>query len=333
MKKKEFLLYKVVVTLAVATIGFTGCKNTEVRENIEQKTATIAPTMEKFDNSDSDGIQKDINSTSADMNTVSEYYLAMGAFSENIAVNGINRDETEVTVTDDKMCFPQGMLRGIAVANQARKCMEYKISKDEAKKFIDIIENAKIVEQNKDIKGRNIEAHMVYLNSHSEFRTINLVFYNDGYFSVDVKADDEENFAKDIKIKVQSGRNKKQLYLKSGKLEKLIKKWIGYREVDVKEFEQIESAVYENESINKSVELKEQQISELKKLTQNNKIIDGMPCDTNNYFVCTLSTNKKLHFSISSDGDCLSTDDHVYMLKTKKAAYAREFVKTLVAQH
>ena len=125
MKKKEFLLYKVVVILAVATIGFTGCKNTEVRENIEQKTATIAPTMEKFDNSDSDGIQKDINSTSADMNTVSEYYLAMGAFSENIAVNGINRDETEVTVTDDKMCFPQGMLRGIAVANQARKCMEY----------------------------------------------------------------------------------------------------------------------------------------------------------------------------------------------------------------
>ena len=46
MKKKEFLLYKVVVILAVATIGFTGCKNTEVRENIEQKTATIAPTME-----------------------------------------------------------------------------------------------------------------------------------------------------------------------------------------------------------------------------------------------------------------------------------------------
>ena len=317
MKKKEFLLYKVVVILAVATIGFTGCKNTEVRENIEQKTATIAPTMEKFDNSDSDGIQKDINSTSADMNTVSEYYLAMGAFSENIAVNGINRDETEVTVTDDKMCFPQGMLRGIAVANQARKCMEYKISKDEAKKFIDIMENAQITEKDKAIKGRNIEAHMVYLNSHS----------------VDVQADDEKKFAKDLKIKIQSEKNKKQIYLKSSKLENLIKKWIGYRETAAEEFEQIKSVVYENESINKSVELKEQQISELKKLTQNNKIIDGMPCDTNNYFVCTLSTNKKLHFSISSDGDCLSTDDHVYMLKTKKAAYAREFVKSLVAQY
>lgn len=333
MNNKRLFLYGVIMTLTVSIIGFTGCKNTNTKENSESEIATVAPTAGNIIDRDANEFEKDADSIITKVNTVSEYYLAMGAFSENIAVNGINRDETEVTVTDDKMCFPQGMLRGIAVANQARKCMEYKISKDEAKKFIDIIENAKIVEQNKDIKGRNIEAHMVYLNSHSEFRTINLVFYNDGYFSVDVKADDEENFAKDIKIKVQSGRNKKQLYLKSGKLEKLIKKWIGYREVDVKEFEQIESAVYENESINKSVELKEQQISELKKLTQNNKIIDGMPCDTNNYFVCTLSTNKKLHFSISSDGDCLSTDDHVYMLKTKKAAYAREFVKSLVAQY
>ena len=304
-----------------------------MRENIEQKTATIAPTMEKFDNSDSDGIQKDINSTSADMNTVSEYYLAMGAFSENIAVNGINRDETEVTVTDDKMCFPQGMLRGIAVANQARKCKGYRVSRDEANEFIDIMENAQITEKDKAIKGRNIEAHMVYLNSHSEFRIINLTFYKNGFFSVDVQADDEKKFAKDLKIKIQSEKNKKQIYLKSSKLENLIKKWIGYRETAAEEFEQIKSVVYENESINKSVELKEQQISELKKLTQNNKIIDGMPCDTNNYFVCTLSTNKKLHFSISSDGDCLSTDDHVYMLKTKKAAYAREFVKSLVAQY
>lgn len=333
MNNKRLFLYGVIVTLTVSVIGFTGCKNTNTKENSEPEIATVAPTEGNVNNREANESEKDADSTITKVNTVSEYYLAMGVFSENIVLNGANRDEAEVSVVNEKICLPQGMFRGIAVANQARKCKGYRVSRDEANEFIDIMENAQITEKDKVIKGRNIEAHMVYLNSHSEFRIINLAFYKNGFFSVDVQADDEKKFAKDMKIKIQSEKNKKQIYLKSSKLENLIKKWIGYREVDVKEFEQIESAVYENESINKSVELKEQQISELKKLTQNNKIIDGMPCDTNNYFVCTLSTNKKLHFSISSDGDCLSTDDHVYMLKTKKAAYAREFVKSLVAQY
>ena len=42
MKKKEFLLYKVVVILAVATIGFTGCKNTEVSGYITEEKVEIA---------------------------------------------------------------------------------------------------------------------------------------------------------------------------------------------------------------------------------------------------------------------------------------------------
>lgn len=224
MKNKRLFLYRVIVILTVSVIGFTGCKNTNTKENIETEIATVAPTAGNVNNREANESEKDADSTITKVNTVSEYYLAMGVFSENIVLNGVNRDEAEVSVVNKKICLPQGMLRGIAVANQARKCTGYRMSRDEANEFIDIMEKAQITEKDKAIKGRNIEAHMIYLNSHSEFRIINLAFYKNGYFSVDVQADDEKKFAKDMKIKIQAEKNKKQIYLKSSKLENLIKK-------------------------------------------------------------------------------------------------------------
>lgn len=193
MKKKENLLYRVIVTLIVSVIGFTGCKNTNTKENSEPEIATVAPTAGNINDRDANESEKDADSTITKVNTVSEYYLEMGVFSENIVLNGANREEAEVSVVDEKICLPQGMFRGIAVEDQARKCKGYRVSRDEANEFIDIMENAQITEKDKVIKGRNIEAHMVYLNSHSEFRIINLAFYKNGYFSVDVQADDEKN--------------------------------------------------------------------------------------------------------------------------------------------
>lgn len=223
MNNKRLFLYRVIVILTVSVMGLTGCKNTNTKENSEPEIATVAPTEGNVNNREANESEKDADSTITKVNTVSEYYLAMGVFSENIVLNGANRDEAEVSVVNEKICLPQGMFRGIAVANQARKCKGYRVSRDEANEFIDIMENAQITEKDKAIKGRNIEAHMVYLNSHSEFRIINLTFYKNGFFSVDVQADDEKKFAKDLKIKIQSEKNKKQIYLKSSKLENLIK--------------------------------------------------------------------------------------------------------------
>lgn len=102
-----------------------------------------------------------------------------------------------------------------------------------------------------------------------------------------VKKDDAKDFAKGISIKSDAGK---------------------------KGFELIQSASLNVDGNVDGIKLTEAQLKKLKTYLKADKKAAETPCGYENYFECIQDDGAKFHFSISADGESISTDRSVYVV-------------------
>lgn len=326
MKKprKQFILFSVLCLTILFNMVITGCglkvysvkeeeRTKNVSGNYSSITETISSVIEEVDVSEK--IPEDVNNINKSIS--SGYYLSLGVLDENVVLNETTRNESEMAVINKNIIFPKGVVKSISIKSWSRKEKPYNQPELEIVQYIDALENAEIVNNvpEKVLKKMvKIETHILYLNSHNKFRTISVINFGNGYHQISVEKDDTKNFAKNIPIHTDTGKKSNQVFLHSMEAEKIIKKWIKWEGQGKKGFSSIQSATL---SVNGNPDVTEFTKDQLKKLEiylESDKKTAEAPCGYENYFECIQEDGSKFHFSISADGESISTDRAVYIV-------------------
>lgn len=304
-KHSRVSLFMFLITTIVLA---TGCNKNDDINNGNKKNMSINPTAE----------QEEVEEKADEYDTgvSSGYYLSLGALDKNVALNGQERNESEVSIVSDKMIFPQGAIRSVCIGSWSRKEKSYNPEQSEVDNLIKEIERAKIVKKLPGSvfgKMSKIQTKLLVLNSHGEFRTVHATTYGKGYHEISVVKDDPDDFSKTVYIKSDKGEKKKHIFLYSNEIEKIIKKWILFEKEQ--SFDQISRAALSVDGENSSVQLSKEELDVLKKCLKDRKVASqNTPCGHDCYFVCELQDGNEFHFSVCSDGESLSTDQQVYII-------------------
>lgn len=313
---KSVLLFNIILLSIIAS----GCNSKDYSDSKNPETASsnfssrIEDTTSDMTGTDTADEPLDDND-SIDTSVSSAYYLSLGVLDENVVRNGAGRNESEVTVIGKNIIFPQGGIRSISIKSWSRKERAYNQPKPEIIQYMDILESAVIIDSVPEsvLDGMvKIETHILYLNSHDEFRTISVTNFGSGYHEISVEKDDAEDFAKKISIKSDNGKKYHQVFLRSMEAEEIIKKWVHWEKQGKDGFGLIKSARMSYDGNADGIELQENQLKKLKAYLKSGRKTDGAPCGYENYFECTQDDGSKFHFSISADGESISTDKSVY---------------------
>lgn len=313
--KKQLFKFITLSFTILLSLSLEGCGNKDNKTKNEKKIETTAAdaSSDKHADDEAEGAQDD--DTDVNTSISSGYYLSFGVLDENVVRNGAQRNETEVTVSDKKVIFPKGAIRSINIKSWSRKEQAYNPPKAKIIQYVDALESAEIVDEvPKDAlkRGVKIETHILYLNSHGEFRTIGVTNFGNGYHEISVEKDDEKDFAKGMSIPSDAGEKYQQVFLRSMDAEKIVKKWIHWESQGEEGFDSIKSASLTVEGKVNKIELTEKQLKILKNYLKAEKKLLESPCGYENYFECTQNNGSKFHFSISADGESISTDKEVY---------------------
>lgn len=325
MNKKRFGIFRVIL-LIVLSIFVVGCSRNSAKNMIsnEKRNDTTVKTNQKKEQTVKENLECDTSVSSG-------YYMSLGVLDENFVINGPNRDETEISIVNGKVVFPQGAIRSVSVGSFSRKDEAFNLEKKELDSLIKEIETTKsIVKLPKRVFENmpRIQTKLLYLNSHGEFRTISITSYGEGYHEISVEKDDVENFSKPVKFKVDKGGKKKHVFLQSDEIEKKIKEWISF-EKDGECFEKINQAKLFIDEQNTSTQLQDKEIDILKKYVKSRKKTVDTPCGHDNYFKCTLHDGSTFHFSICSDGESLSTDQNIYSIDSSTSSKISDLLKSI----
>lgn len=252
-----------------------------------------------------------------DTSISSGYYLSLGTLEKKIERTGEERSKSEVTVQESgksqKVVFSLGTVESMSIGSWSRKEKAYNPKKAKMHQYLDLLENAEVVKEVPSkvmTKNPRIETHLVYLNGDGDYRTILIETFGDGYERISVEKDKKENFSQEVFIKMQDGKKLESVALKSVEAEKMVKNWIKWEDQGEGGFSNVEKVTFTNQ--NGSVKLTEEEIEKLKKYVSSDKNEIESPCGSDNYFECVQKNGSKFHFSISGDGDCISTDKCVY---------------------
>lgn len=318
--KYTVLAVAVLVNLAVTGCGLDGYNKEKVPEMVSSGYSSnysgSTPSAIYKENI-ADEVVDNGNAKDMDTSVSSGYYLALGVLTENVVFNGAERDEAEVAVAGKSILFPQGGIRSISIRSWSRKEKPYNPLKPGIIQYVDALESAEIVDDIPENVLENtvkIEMHIVYLNSNGEFRTICVTDFGNGYHEISVEKDDKKDFAKKVPIKQDTGKNLHQVFLHSMEAENIIKEWINWESVGKESFEIIQSASLSVEGNPDVTRLTEEQLKKLKTCLKAAKKTTGNPCGYENYFECIQNDGTSFHFSISADGESISTDQGVYIL-------------------
>lgn len=315
--------------LALAVLGFAillslsmeGCSlnGDSTKDGPENVTVTFLPGVPEGDTTTDEGLDEDIEEDieediKIDTSVSSGHYLSLGVLDEDIVLNGAGRDKPEVTVAGGKVLFPQGGIRSICIRSWARKEKAYDLPKEEIVQYVDALERAGMVDGLPENvwKMVRIETHILYVNSDGEFRTIGAVSFGNGYFEIFVEKDDAENFAKEVSMKSDTGEKYQHIFVRSMEAEKAIKGWIQWESQGEKGFGQIQSASWLADENADGIKLTESQLKKLKAYLKADRQPAEAPCGYECYFECIQDDGSKFHFSISADGETISTDKSVY---------------------
>lgn len=313
--KKLLLTFTTLSFSILLSLSMVGCVAKDNNAKDEKKLETISEdsSSEKYADDVAEESQND--DTDEDTSISSGYYLSLGVLDENVVRNGAQRSESEVTVSNKKVIFPQGAIRSIGIKSWSRKEEAYNPPKAEIVQYVDALESAETVDEvpeNVLKKMVKIETHILYLNSHGEFRTIGVTNFGNGYHEISVEKDDGKDFAKRISIKSDAGKKYQQVFLRSMDAEKIIKNWIHWESQGEEGFDSIKGASLTVEGKVNDIEFTEEQLKILKNYLKAEKKPSESPCGYENYFECTQDDGSKFHFSISADGESISTDKRVY---------------------
>lgn len=327
MKKfKERLLSFTMLSFAILlSLSVAGCgSKDEFSARGEKSSEKASPASSAVIENKSSAVPKEDtvdetldDGTDVDTSISSGYYLSLGVLNENVVRNGAERDESEVTVADKKVVFPQGEIRSIGIKSWSRKEEAYNPTKTEIVQYVDALEGTEIIDkvpENVLKKMVKIETHILYLNSHGKFRTIGVTNLGNGYHEISVEKDDAKDFAKGISIKSDTGKKYHQVFLHSLKMEKIIKEWIHWESQGEKGFESIQSVRLNVDGNEDGIEFTEAQLKKLKTYLKADKKPAEAPCGYENYFECIQVDGGEFHFSISADGESISTDKRVYIV-------------------
>lgn len=257
------------------------------------------------------------SSINADTSVSSGYYLSLGVLDHDVVRDGAGRNKPEVAVNGKNIVFPKGSIKSISIKSWAREEKAYNPPEAGIIQYMDALESARIVDAVPEnvLEGMvKIDTHIIYLNSNGKFRTINVTSFGNGYHEISVEKDDTENFSKKVSIKSRTGKKYRYVFLRSKKAEKIIKKWLNWEKQGKKGFSHIQSASLSYDRNTDRIKLPGKHLDVLKKYLAKCKKTNGAPCGYENYFECVQNDGRQFHFSISSDGESISTDKGVYML-------------------
>ena len=98
------------------------------------------------------------------------------------------------------------------------------------------------------------------------------------------------------------------------KAEKIVKKWLNWEKQGKKGFGLIKSASIFHDGNADGIKLAKKHLKKLETYLAKCRKTNGTPCGYENYFECVQNDGSKFHFSISADGESVSTDKGVYTI-------------------
>ena len=339
--------YILICLVCFFLIGCSGSQGKISSQNVGEATSgsalNVSGSATKISNSTDNLDENQSTNTSntlaenIDTSLMSGRYMQHGVLDKNYVINGSKRDEENVTVKNGRILFPQGCIRSICTDSYARNFEGFNPSHDKIKDLIKKIETATVIEKLPEDNEFNritpIDTRFVFLNSHGEYIIITLSCLGDGYCLISSGADGETRDLEDIPIKSDDGKKYKYgAFVCSKALEKCIKQWISWEDIGDKGFDQIESMVMNYKyAPEKAVELPETAIKQIQKYLKHIDGTDYGTCGDEHQIVAKLKNGKAFHFSISADGDGVSTDKIIYTIsngdeKTKLIKLLNEYV-------
>lgn len=232
---------------------------------------------------------------------VSGLAIIIGLSTPVCSTSSYSAHKAKKTVSQDY--FPQGRIKSISIKSWARKEKTYNPSKSGIIKYMDVLESATIIDSvpgNVMEENVKIETHIVYLDDNGGFRTIDVINFGNGYH--------------EISIKSGTGKKYNQVFIRSMKAEKIVKKWLDWEKQGKKGFRLIKSASMFHDGNADGIRLSKKHLKKLKTYLAKCRKTDGAPCGYENYFECVQNDGSKFHFSISADGESVSTDKGVYTI-------------------
>lgn len=232
---KKFIVSTCVITM----LALTGCggSKTETQENPETQTQTQteaeAERPESTDNSAD--TQKQTATPKAtkkpfDTSVVSGYYLSMGEMKGNVVIEGDNRDNDEVEISNDKLILPRGTIRTVVVKDDAKGERFVEPTKDEVLNLVSAIEEAecKGVTKTNQKTTKTQEVSLVYETSDDDLHTIHIQRSKGNKYLLRVQEDDKDEFAEldDISVR-NSDREYDVVQIDSEKVTTILEKWLA----------------------------------------------------------------------------------------------------------
>lgn len=319
MKKNNLKIKNILVCFlaAMLTLCSAACGNNST-SSMNKKSKTTTSTAATWDTSIASG-----------------YYSSIGALKEAIKINGEDRANQEVTIINGKIQLPNGEIKAITLDSWSRKITNFPKPEKDFLPYIKALEKAKVTQTfPKDIllpdKKIPIELHFVLLTENRKYRDVSISNLGDGYHQISIAKDNKDNFSKTVPIQSEKDARYESLFIKSDSMEKMIKGWINWEKEGKTAFHKIKSVKLSTMEKRDAVTLNQEQINRLKTYLKVAKKELSQPCSEDYYFEATLENGKKFHFSISGDGDFISTDRGVYSLNSKKGEKLYKFIRKML---
>lgn len=238
--------------------------------------------------------------------------LDLGTYEGNIAINGEDRDEAEIKLSNDYCIFPQCSVRTMIANTIGTEQTFVNISKNEVKKLVSLVEKTQIQNDNTTFNEMNINPdefsldatlQLILLNSNGEYKKLSLVAFKGN--TVKIRLDGEE-----------------YSLMPNKELTKTIKKLTNYRileDNDLAELTEIE--IFYNKS-GKSYTLNSEEVKDIINGLKSRERIHEFT-DSDAYVIAKTSNGESVSMKISERGKQVAIEGAAYAVQD-------EVIKTLM---
>lgn len=292
-KKKQIKI--ILTSLGMAMMLTTSCGNSFSDNTVVSNNTSTEESINN--NAGSEILETEISDEIQNL-------LDLGTYEGNIALNGEERDEAKVTVSNGYCIFPQCSVRTMIANNIGTEQTFVNVSKNEVKKLISLVEKTQMQDEDTTFSEMNVNPdefsldatlQLILLNSNGEYKKLSMVAFKGD--TVKIRQDGEE-----------------YSLMPNKELTKTIKKLTNYRILEDNDLEKLTKVkVFYNES-DKSYTLSSEEVKDIiNSLKIRERVHEFTDCDAN--VTAKTSNGEIVSMKISERGKQVAIEGAAYAVQ------------------
>lgn len=216
---------RITAIIVTALLIFTGCGSEKNQESTVQEGENGNPEVERGE--DKTIATPETTEPAPRQTAASDYYLSLGAFEENIEIEGNHRDRDEVELANGRLVFPKGTLRSLLLKEDDKGERFVSVPKKEMQRFLTVLE--KIDCSAAAVSGKKQGREMILLlqTKEDEFLSVSIQEIETDQYLLQVREDDQDEFDEPEDISDQdSDKDYNAVQMHSKDITAFMEKWM-----------------------------------------------------------------------------------------------------------